>query len=113
MDDFLDDDDDMHLQGEEDQDEDSREMTSMDAWKVIDTYFQEKGLVFQQIDSFDEFLNNTIPELISDDGSVIEVTPQNQYIPDRQVEEVNKIKFCSLLKCGIFFEYFVYCLCFR
>ena len=30
------------------------EITQEDAWVVIDKYFKEKGLVGQQIDSFDE-----------------------------------------------------------
>ena len=36
------------------------EITQEDAWVVIDRYFDEKGLVRQQIDSFDEFITNTI-----------------------------------------------------
>jgi DNA-directed RNA polymerase II subunit RPB2 len=63
------------------------EITQEDAWVVIDKYFEEKGLVRQQIDSFDEFISNTIPELIEDAGEVI-VTPQNQFISGQSVEQV-------------------------
>ena len=38
------------------------EITQEDAWVVIDRYFEEKGLVRQQIDSFDDFITNTIGE---------------------------------------------------
>jgi DNA-directed RNA polymerase II subunit RPB2 len=41
-------------------DEVDEEITQEDAWVVIDRYFDEKGLVRQQIDSFDEFITNTI-----------------------------------------------------
>jgi DNA-directed RNA polymerase beta subunit len=36
-----------------------------DAWVVIDQYFIENGLVRQQIDSFDEFITNTIGHMNS------------------------------------------------
>ncbi|GMM34795.1 DNA-directed RNA polymerase II core subunit [Saccharomycopsis crataegensis] len=42
-----------------------------DCWAVISSFFQEKGLVSQQIDSFDEFVNTTIQELIWEDPSLV------------------------------------------
>lgn len=33
-----------------------------DSWAVISAYFEEKGLVRQQLDSFDEFIQNTMQE---------------------------------------------------
>ena len=33
---------------------------------VITAYFKEKGLVRQQLDSFDEFIQNTMQELVDD-----------------------------------------------
>jgi DNA-directed RNA polymerase beta subunit len=59
------------------------EITSEDAWVIIDKYFNEKGLVRQQTDSFDEFIINTIQELIDDSGEIV-VTPENQYIPGQE-----------------------------
>lgn len=64
------------------------EITQEDAWVVIDKYFKEKGLVGQQIDSFDEFVINTIQELIEDAGEIT-VTPENQYIPGQDSELVS------------------------
>eukprot|EP01038_Epipyxis_sp_PR26KG_P008520 gene8520-11517_t len=61
------------------------EITQEDAWIVIDKYFEEKGLVRQQIDSFDEFISNTIPELISDSGEII-LKPENQFIIGKDSE---------------------------
>jgi len=67
----------------------SEVMISMeDAWVVIDSYFKEKGLVGQQVDSFDEFLQNTIQELIDDAGEII-VTPENQFIPGQDLAMVS------------------------
>ncbi len=49
-----------------------------DAWAVISAYFEEKGLVRQQLDSFDEFLQNTMQELVDDSGA-IRVSPEYQH----------------------------------
>lgn len=54
------------------------EITQEDAWSVISAYFDEKGLVRQQLDSFDEFVNNTMQELVDDSGE-IKVTEVNQF----------------------------------
>eukprot|EP00639_Heterosigma_akashiwo_P023704 CAMPEP_0206405564 /NCGR_PEP_ID=MMETSP0294-20121207/29172_1 /ASSEMBLY_ACC=CAM_ASM_000327 /TAXON_ID=39354 /ORGANISM="Heterosigma akashiwo, Strain CCMP2393" /LENGTH=67 /DNA_ID=CAMNT_0053863943 /DNA_START=52 /DNA_END=251 /DNA_ORIENTATION=- len=56
------------------------EITQEDAWAVISAYFEEKGLVRQQLDSFDEFIQNTMQELVDDSGD-IRVTPEAQYLP--------------------------------
>ena len=89
MDDLLDrvDEDDLHYM-EEGEDVDWNETIAMeDAWVVINHYFLEKGLVGQQIDSFDDFLQNTVQELIDDAGEII-VTPENQYIPGQNLAMV-------------------------
>ena len=41
-------------------DDPEAEITQEDAWVVISKYFEEKGLVRQQLDSFDGFISNTI-----------------------------------------------------
>ncbi|KAJ8563961.1 hypothetical protein ON010_g7387 [Phytophthora cinnamomi] len=51
-----------------------------DAWAVISSYFEEKGLVRQQLDSFDEFIQNTMQELV-DDSRSIRINPEAQYAP--------------------------------
>ena len=60
--------------------EDDEEIKQEDAWAVISAYFEEKGLVRQQLDSFDEFIQNSMQELIDDAGD-IRVTPEAQYLP--------------------------------
>lgn len=71
-----------------------------DAWVVIDNYFAEKGLVGQQIDSFDEFLQNTIQELVDDAGEIV-VTPENQFIPGQDLAMVGE----NVQQCVSFLPY--------
>ncbi len=67
--------------------EGDEDIVQEDAWIVIDKYFSEKGLVRQQLDSFDDFINRTIQELIDDSGE-IKVAPEDQFIPGQDVEKV-------------------------
>ena len=50
----------------EDGDEYSEEITQEDCWDVIRAFFEEKGLVRHQLDSFNEFMSNTIQELVEE-----------------------------------------------
>ncbi|KAI5300227.1 DNA-dependent RNA polymerase II, partial [Ascosphaera atra] len=45
-------------------------ITSEDCWTVISSFFETKGLVSQQLDSFDEFITTTMQELIEEQGQV-------------------------------------------
>ncbi|KAG0490160.1 hypothetical protein HPP92_007023 [Vanilla planifolia] len=77
---------------ENDEDE---EITQEDAWAVISAYFEEKGLVRQQLDSFDEFIQNTMQEIV-DESADIEIRPESQHNPGRQsdfLETIYKISF--------------------
>ncbi|KAK9227379.1 hypothetical protein WN943_012430 [Citrus x changshan-huyou] len=65
---------------EEDEEE---EITQEDAWAVISAYFEEKGLVRQQLDSFDEFNQNTMQEIV-DESADIEIRPESQHNPGQQ-----------------------------
>ena len=38
--------------------------TQEDAWVVISSFFEEKGLVRQQLDSFNEFIQHTMQEIV-------------------------------------------------
>jgi DNA-directed RNA polymerase II subunit RPB2 len=70
------------------EDENEEEITQEEVWLVIDEYFHKKGLVGQQLDSFDEFIKNTIQELVDDAGE-LSVTPENQYIPGQDLDQVD------------------------
>ena len=41
-------------------DEDYAQITQEDCWTIISCFFDARGLVRQQLDSFDEFVQNTI-----------------------------------------------------
>ena len=45
-------------------------ITSEDCWTVIQSFFDSKGLVSQQLDSFDEFASTTMQEIIDEHGSI-------------------------------------------
>ncbi|EER31673.1 DNA-directed RNA polymerase II 140 kDa polypeptide [Candida tropicalis MYA-3404] len=52
-------------------DEEIETITQEDCWTVISSFFQEKGLVSQQLDSFDEFVETSIQELVWEDSHLI------------------------------------------
>nr|CAB3493885.1 unnamed protein product [Digitaria exilis] len=88
--------DEMEEDGEGDAElRDDEEITQDDAWAVISAYFEEKGLVRQQLDSFDEFIQNTMQEIV-DESADIEIRPESQHNPGRQAEfaeTLHKISF--------------------
>ncbi|KAI0347765.1 DNA-directed RNA polymerase II, subunit 2 [Trametopsis cervina] len=55
----------------EDEDEEYEEITEDDCWTVISGFFAQKGLVRQQLDSFDEFVQNTMQELVDENADLI------------------------------------------
>ena len=50
------------------------------AWAVINAYFEEKGLVRQQLDSFDDFVKISMQEII-DQTPPIEMVVEPQHLP--------------------------------
>ena len=64
-------------------DEDEGEDISPDLWQeacwiVISAYFDEKGLVRQQLDSFDEFIQMSVQRIV-EDSPPIELQAEAQY----------------------------------
>lgn len=53
-------------------------------WSVIGAFFEEKGLVFQQIDSYNLFIKKTIQQHLRD-HTALEIIPQEQYIPNENI----------------------------
>ena len=45
-------------------------VTAEDCWTVIQSFFDSKGLVSQQLDSFDEFAGTTMQEMVSEHGAI-------------------------------------------
>lgn len=47
-------------------------------WEVINSYFKEKGLVRQQLDSFNDFVGVTLQEIIDNTPPIeVEAKPQH------------------------------------
>lgn len=45
---------------------DESSISQEDYWKVINSFFGNKGLVRQQLESFNEFVENTMQELVDE-----------------------------------------------
>lgn len=73
--------------------EDEFEITSEDCWTVISSFFNEKGLVSQQLDSFDEFIESTIQELVWEDKSLVLDQPAQHTTPDDDISKRYEISF--------------------
>lgn len=70
-------------------DGDDGEITQEDAWAVITAFFEEKGLVRQQLDSFNEFVSNTMQEIIDETPEIV-VKPESQHIPGMEASFEDK-----------------------
>lgn len=63
---------------EGDNDEITTDLWQEACWVVISSYFDEKGLVRQQLDSFDEFIQTSVQKIV-EDSPVIEFQAEAQY----------------------------------
>ncbi|PVH14156.1 DNA-directed RNA polymerase II subunit RPB2 [Candidozyma duobushaemuli] len=73
--------------------EDDSSITPEDCWTVISSFFQEKGLVSQQLDSFDEFIESTIQELVWEDSHLILDQPAQHTSEDQYENKRYEITF--------------------
>ena len=55
----------------EEEEEQYEEITQEDCWTVISSFFHDRGLVKQQLASFDEFIQNTMQELVDENSDLI------------------------------------------
>ena len=62
----------------QDEDLNEEEITDKDSWKVIGAYFNQHGLVSQQIGSFNQFIEKNIQEII-DENKTIKIDPDLNY----------------------------------
>lgn len=74
-------------------DDDSQSITPEDCWLVISSFFQEKGLVSQQLDSFDEFIETTIQELVWEDSHLVLDQPAQHTSDDDHENRRYEISF--------------------
>ncbi len=70
-------------------------ITAEDCWTVISSFFESKGLVSQQLDSFDEFTTQTLQEIITENGRLIldQHAPQAEDDQDPIVTRRYEIEF--------------------
>eukprot|EP00842_Homolaphlyctis_polyrhiza_P001918 jgi/Hompol1/2727/HPOL_003044-RA len=68
-------------------------ITQEDCWAVISSYFNEKGLVRQQLDSFDEFIQNTMQEVVDENAKLVLQAQQQHSGLDNDVTRQYIIKF--------------------
>ncbi|DAA78054.1 DNA-directed RNA polymerase subunit beta [Trichophyton interdigitale] len=74
-------------------------ITSEDCWTVISAFFESKGLVSQQLDSFDEFISTTMQELVEEQGQVTldQTVPPSDDEPDPVVLRRYELKFGTVM----------------
>jgi DNA-directed RNA polymerase II subunit RPB2 len=73
------------------EDEENRVLPE-DCWAVISSFFDTKGLVSQQLDSYDEFTRNTIQDIVKENGSVI-LEQNTPYNPDEEENPIIKRRY--------------------
>eukprot|EP01084_Bolivina_argentea_P251838 422540_1 len=72
-------------------------ISQADSWTVISKYFEANGLVRQQIASFDEFVRNTIQEIVEDTGEIYAISgPQRSPDDGRDYRTKIKIEFAQV-----------------
>ncbi|KAK9805346.1 hypothetical protein WJX73_004503 [Symbiochloris irregularis] len=63
------------------------EIRQDDSWAVISAFFEEKSLVRQQLDSFNEFISSSMQEIVDENADII-VRPRSQHDPgEDEVED--------------------------
>ncbi|CDJ32189.1 DNA-directed RNA polymerase II subunit RPB2, putative [Eimeria mitis] len=72
-------------QQQEEDDEQQQEIDQEDTWAVVGAFFEGKGLVSQQVESFNDFASYKLQEII-DALPPIEIKPSPQYRPEEDVE---------------------------
>ena len=49
---------------------------------MVSAFFHEKGLVRQQLDSFNEFINSNMQEIVDEHGTLV-IKPESQHNPGK------------------------------
>ncbi|KAJ2357983.1 DNA-dependent RNA polymerase II, partial [Coemansia sp. RSA 2618] len=56
---------------EYDYEQDEEQLTQEDYWTLITRHFDQYGLVRQQIDSFNDFIENTLQEIVDENTNIV------------------------------------------
>lgn len=81
-----------------DEDPGDADISAEDAWEVINAYFDEHGLVRQQLQSYNEFVSVTMQRLVDESPDIVLIA-EDQYVPGRDAPDENTkvvIKFGQL-----------------
>ena len=79
-------------------DEEEEGITAEDCWTVVSSFFDAKGLVSQQLDSFDEFVETTMQELVAEHSllTLDQNLPSSEDEPDAPVIRRYEMKFGTI-----------------
>ena len=69
------------------------DVTQEDCWVVISSFFESKGLVRQQLDSFDEFIQNTMQEIVDENSRMVVETSGSVAGIDSELPKKFEIEF--------------------
>lgn len=85
--------DDAYLEDEEEG------ITAEDCWTVVSSFFDTKGLVSQQLDSFDEFVSTTMQEIVNENSEITldQNLPQAEDEPNEAILRRYSIQFGQVL----------------
>lgn len=73
-------------------------ITAEDCWTVISSFFESKGLVSQQLDSFDEFVSTTMQDLVGENSTLMLDENNPQHSEDNPMEiRRYEIKFGTVM----------------
>jgi DNA-directed RNA polymerase II subunit RPB2 len=79
----------------DDEEDEEQNITSEDCFKVIGSFFESKGLVSMQIESFNEFMRSTMQDLVNEQKSVTldQMVPQDEDDPNPIVIKRHEVLF--------------------
>ncbi|KAI9290813.1 DNA-directed RNA polymerase II subunit RPB2 [Neoconidiobolus thromboides FSU 785] len=76
--------------------EGDKEIDQEDAWRIITSFFEEKGLVRQQLDSFDDFVNKIIPDIVCGSAPIILQTTTHNKSADKDMLKRFRVIFNNI-----------------
>mmetsp|Transcript_8496 Transcript_8496/g.37877 ORF Transcript_8496/g.37877 Transcript_8496/m.37877 type:complete len:1216 (-) Transcript_8496:2643-6290(-) len=84
------DEDDFYSDEKEDYDDENvgedQEIVEEDTWDIVSAYFEEKGLVRQQLNSFNVFVEHTMQSIVEETRDIL-IIPEEQHIPGQRASD--------------------------
>ncbi|RHZ50840.1 hypothetical protein Glove_490g40 [Diversispora epigaea] len=82
---------------ENDDDEDKVDISQDECWKVISSFFEKRGIVRQQLDSYDEFIQNGLQDIIEQNKEVVLMHAEGVDNKGRRICKRLRVEFDVLL----------------